>query len=471
MSRILIVDDEPAIGWSLGELLDDRGHTVQIAASVAAALDTCRDFSPELLLLDVRLPGRDGLSAIPDFRALVPTAPVVVMTAFGDLDTAVRAVTAGAAEYLVKPFDSDQVTALVDRLLARAESATPTAPVLPAGGMVGSSAAMQRVFARIALAASSDLPVLITGATGTGKELAARAIHAHSARGSGALVAVNLAALPPALVEGELFGQANGAFAGAAPRAGLFASADAGVLFLDEVGDAAPEVQARLLRVLDAREILPIGASSPLPVDVRVIAATNRDLDADVAAGRFRADLLHRLRVFTVEMPSLAQRSEDIPALVAWFLAGSPGCGPIQSASEAFLDAVRARSWPGNVRELKAAVNVAAVLARGGTLLPEHLPPRSPGTRESGAQIGSQSPSGRPTATPEARLEQAVRDWVAARIGGESPREGWLHEDFLKAAEAALIGEVLAHTGGNRTAAAKLLGLDRATLRGKLPRG
>jgi two-component system nitrogen regulation response regulator GlnG len=470
MSQILIVDDEPAIGWSLGELLDDRGHCVKVSSSVEEALETCRHFAPDLLLLDVRLPGRDGLSAIPDFRALVPSAAVVVMTAFGDLDTAVRAVEAGAAEYLVKPFDSAQVTAIVDRLLERGVIAPRSESPAPASGLVGRSAAMQRVFARVALAASSELPVLITGATGTGKELAAHAIHAHSARRSGALVPVNLAALPPSLVEGELFGQAKGAFSGATARDGAFARADGGTIFLDEVGDAAPEVQARLLRVLEAREILPLGATAPHPVDVRVIAATNRDLAADVAGGRFRADLLHRLRVFTIEMPTLAERLDDVPALVSHFLAGSPGCGPLQSASEAFLDAVVARPWPGNVRELKAAVDVAAVLARGGTLGPEHLPPPLSGA-PGGTTIGrSAAPAGEGLATADARLQQAVRAWVGAQIGAGTPREGWLHEDFLNAAEAALIGEVLARTEGNRTAAARILGLDRATLRGKLPR-
>lgn len=469
MSRILIVDDEPAIGWSLGELLDDRGHAVKTAASVEEALEICRHFLPELLLLDVRLPGRDGLSGYPDFRSLVPTAAIVVMTAFGDLDTAVRAVEAGAAEYLVKPFDSAQVTAIVDRLLERGATAAASAP--PPGGLVGSSAVMQRVFARVALAASSDLPVLITGATGTGKELAARAIHAHSARRSGPLVAVNLAALPPTLVEGELFGQAKGAFSGATARNGLFASADRGVLFLDEVGDAAAEVQARLLRVLDAREILPVGASTPRRVDIRVIAATNRDLAADVAAGRFRADLLHRLRVFSVEMPPLSTRLDDLPALVAHFLSGSPGCGPLQAASDDFLDAVLTRSWPGNVRELKAAVDVAAVIARGATLRPEHLPPPLPGAAGATRAEGTPDAPEHGRATAEARLEHAIRDWMAAQLNATQPREGWLHEDFLKAAEATLIEEALTRTGGNRTAAAKLLGLDRSTLRGKLPRG
>ena len=469
MSRILIVDDEPAIGWSLGELLDDRGHAVKTAASAEEALEICRHFLPELVLLDVRLPGRDGLSAIPDFRALAPTAPIVVMTAFGDLDTAVRAVEAGAAEYLVKPFDSAQVTTIVDRLLER--GATATASVPPPGGLVGSSGVIQRVFARVALAASSELPVLITGATGTGKELAARAIHAHSARRSGPLVAVNLAALPPALVEGELFGQAKGAFSGATARDGLFASADRGVLFLDEVGDAAAEVQARLLRVLDAREILPVGASAPRRVDVRVIAATNRDLAADVAAGRFRADLLHRLRVFTIEMPPLSARLDDVPALVSHFLAASPGCGPLQSASAEFLDAVRARPWPGNVRELKAAVDVAAVIARGATLGREHLPPPLPAAPGADQPTGAAGQTGGDLATADARLQEAVRAWVGAQLGAATPREGWLHEDFLKAAEAALISEVLVRTEGNRTAAARILGLDRATLRGKLPRG
>ena len=469
MSRILIVDDEPAIGWSLGELLDDRGHGVKTAASAEEAIEICRRFTPELILLDVRLPGRDGLSAIPEFRALAPTAPIVVMTAFGDLDTAVRAVEAGAAEYLVKPFDSAQVTTIVDRLLERGATATASAP--PPGGLVGSSGVMQRVFARVALAASSELPVLITGATGTGKELAARAIHAHSARRSGPLVAVNLAALPPALVEGELFGQAKGAFSGATARDGLFASADRGVLFLDEVGDAAAEVQARLLRVLDAREILPVGASALRQVDIRVIAATNRDLAADVAAGRFRADLLHRLRVFTIEMPPLSARLDDVPALVSHFLAASPGCGPLQSASAEFLDAVRARPWPGNVRELKAAVDVAAVIARGATLGREHLPPPLPAAPGADQPTGAAGQTGGDLATADARLQEAVRAWVGAQLGAATPREGWLHEDFLKAAEAALISEVLVRTEGNRTAAARILGLDRATLRGKLPRG
>ncbi len=461
MSRILIVDDEPAIGWSLGELLDDRGHAVEVAASVEEGLAACRRFSPHLLLLDVRLPGRDGLSAIPDFRALVPDAPVVVMTAFGDLDTAVRAVEAGAAEYLVKPFDAARVTAAVERLLARAPAAAAS-PAPPPGGLVGSSAAMQAVYARIALAASSDLPVLVSGPTGSGKELAARAIHAHSARRGGALVAVNLAALDAGLVEEELFGRVRAGRAGARP--GHFARADGGTLVLDEVGDAAPEVQARLLRVLDAGEILPVGASEPQAVDVRVIAATHRDLAAEVAAGRFRADLLHRLRVFTIDMPPLAERADDLPALVAHFLAGSPGCGPVQAASGAFLEAVRARPWPGNVRELKAAVDVAAVMARGGTLLPEHLPTPLAAPAEAEAGGGAEAPDA------AARLGEAVRAWVRARLDGTPSPDGWLHEAFLKAAEAGLIGEVLARTDGNRTAAARILGLDRSTLRGKLPR-
>lgn len=462
MSRILIVDDEPAIGWSLGELLEDRGHSVTLAANVEEALDACRRVQPDLLLLDVRLPGRDGLSAIGDFKSLAPRAAVVVMTAFGDLDTAVRAVEAGAAEYLVKPFDAARVTDAVERLLESTGPAAPASPP-PPGGMTGSSAPMQQVYARIALAASSALPVLVTGPTGSGKELAARAIHAHSARRQEPFVAVNLAALDPGLVEAELFGQVRGAFPGATARPGFFVRADGGVLFLDEVGDAPPEVQARLLRVLDAGEILPVGASEPERVDVRVIAATHRDLAADAAAGRFRADLLHRLRVFTIEIPPLSARLDDLPALVARFLAGSPGCGPVQAASPEFLDAVRARPWPGNVRELKAAVDMAAVMARGGTLRPEHLPAPLPDP------TAATGPS-RSDASADDRLRKAVRDWVAARLEAAPSPDGWLHEEFLKAAEAALLGEVLARTDGNRTAAARILGLDRSTLRGKLPR-
>jgi two-component system nitrogen regulation response regulator GlnG len=453
VSRILVVDDEPAIGWSLGEVLRDAGHDVDVAAGVPAALDACHSSPPDLVLLDVRLQGRDGIAAIPDIRARAPRAAIVVMTAFGDLETAVRAVQAGAREYLVKPFDLENVSAVVRRMLdvvpvAETPGLAPAAP-----GLVGRSPAMQTVFKRIALVAPADLPVLLTGPTGTGKELAARAIHAHGARRHGPLVTANLAALTAGLVESELFGHVRGAFTGAhADHDGLFARGHGGTVFLDEIGDAPPEVQARLLRVLESGEILPVGGMVVQHVDVRIIAATNRDLTDEQRAGRFRTDLYHRLHAFPIEMPPLAERLDDLPLLVAHFLAGRQ---PAPQITAAFLAALLSRPWPGHVRELRHAVEHAAVVARGGPLLPEHLP----------AASGTVPPAG----GAPAPLPAAVRDWVAAVLSDPATGDD-LHARLLAIVEPILAEEVLAREGGNLTAAAKRLGVDRATLRSRLAR-
>ncbi|MFM7035292.1 MAG: sigma-54-dependent transcriptional regulator [Planctomycetia bacterium] len=468
MSRILIVDDEPAIGWSLRELLSDEGHAVEVAASVEAGLETCGRQSPEAILLDVRLPGRDGISALPDFRRIVPESPIIVMTAFGDLDTAVRAVEAGAYDYLVKPFDMSQVSRVVARSLAEQRRSGTATTSTPSGSiqLVGGSLPMQTVFKQIALAAPTDLPVLITGETGTGKELAARAIHAHSSRRDGPLVVSSLAALSPTVVESELFGHVRGAFTGAVTdRTGLFEEADGGTIFLDEVGDAPLDVQAKLLRVLENREVTPVGSAIPRRVDVRIIAATNTDLPAAIAAGRFRADLHHRLRVFPIAMPSLAERAEDIPMLVDAFLRHREAKAP--AASPAFMEAVRGRSWPGNVRELRHAVEYAAVVARGGTLQPEHLPP--PETAPRGPAAVGESPVGSASAAPaDVAVATAVRAWVKAHWPDADDAD--LHEQLVKLVESGLLEEALVKTGGNRSAAARALGLDRTTLRSKLER-
>ncbi len=456
MNRILIIDDEPAIGWSLRELLTEDGHAVEVASSAEAALETCGRFAPEAMLVDVRLPGRDGLAALPDLRAAAPGAAIVVMTAFGDLDTAVRAVAAGAFDYLVKPFDLASVSRVVSRALADRGGAVP-APMADASTarLVGGSPAMQRVFKQIAVAAATELPVLITGQTGTGKELAARAIHANSGRRDRPLVATSVAALAPSVIESELFGHVRGAFTGAtADRRGLFELADGGTLLLDEIGEAPLEVQAKLLRVLEDRAITPVGASTARPVDVRVIAATNRDLAAALEAGRFRVDLYHRLRVFQIEMPPLAARPDDLPALVDHFLAAAGQGG--RQASDSFLAAVRDRSWPGNVRELRHAVEAAAATARGGRLEAEHLPPAV------ATPLGATPP---PDA--DANVATAVRQWVDA-AWTVSADDGDLHDRLVSLVEKTLAEEAVDRAGGNRTAAAKALGLDRATLRSKL---
>jgi len=457
MSRILIVDDEPAIGWSLRELFTDEGHSVEAAATVESGLAACARFVPDTVLLDVRLSGRDGIAALPEFKALVPRAPVVVMTAFGDLDTAVRAVDAGAFDYLVKPFDLERVSRTVARALAEGEASATRATRVTAGGphLVGSSPAMQEVFRQISLVAPSDLPVLITGATGTGKDVAARAIHAHGPRRGGPFVAVSLAALSPSVIESELFGHVRGAFTGAtADRPGLFEQAAGGTVFLDEIGEAPLDVQVKLLRTLESREVVRMGSVAPRIVDVRVIAATNRDLPEAVAAGGFRADLYHRLRVFPIRMPALAEREGDLEPLAAHFLGAVAG-EPRAMAADC-LAALRARAWPGNLRELKHAVEYAAVVSRGGTLRAEHLPP---------AAAGETAP-----ADADARLTAAVAAWVDAVFAAEAAGVEGLHGRLMDLVEPAVVAGALAAAGGNRTVAAKILGLDRATLRAKLAR-
>jgi two-component system nitrogen regulation response regulator GlnG len=472
MSRILIVDDEPAIGWTLREMLSDDGHEVAIAADVPAAV-TAAGHAPDVILLDVRLGSQDGLAALPEIRAAAGAVPVVVMTAFGDLATAVRTVQAGAFDYLVKPFDLDRVTQVVDRALAERQAAGRTAaeppPPAPAAELVGASPPMQEVFKQVALVAASDLPVLVTGPTGSGKELVARAIHAHSSRHDRPLVTTNIAALAPGVVESELFGHAAGAFTGATvARAGLFERADSGTMFLDEIGEAPPEVQVKLLRVLEAGEVTRVGEGGARPVDVRVIAATNRDLAALLQAGSFRADLYHRLKVFPITLPALADRLDDIEPLARHFLArmhyrragfggGEPTVG--DGLTPEFLAALRARAWPGNVRELEHALEYAVVVARGGILRPEHLPVAEPPDTTTGGFHGS------PAA---ARVQAAIKEWSAAVRREAAGPVFDLHAQALEIVEAALLREALAHTGGNRTAAAKLLGLDRATLRTKL---
>ena len=466
MSRILIIDDEPAIGWSLREMLSDEGHSVEVAASVEAGLETCARFEPEAMLLDVRLPGRDGLSALPEFRSIVPNAPVVVMTAFGDLDTAVRAVNAGAFDYLVKPFDLESVSRIVAHALAERDQHAagrdqPAATATDAALLVGSSPPMQEVFKQISLVAPTELPVLITGETGTGKDLAARAIHAHSPRRHRPFVATSLGALAPSVIESELFGHVRGAFTGAtADRPGLFAIADGGTLFLDEIGEAPLDLQVKLLRALETREVTPVGAAAPRKLDVRVIAATNRDLVAAIAAGPFREDLYHRLHVFPIHMPPLAARRDDIDTLAAHFLARQAAGRATPTISEAFRVALRSRPWPGNVRELKHAIEYAAVVARGGMLRPEHLPAQ-PATAAS-------QPVGDPAA--DAQVVAAVGAWVDAALATGTTTAGPLHEPLIDLVETTLMQKVVAAAGGNRTAAAKLLGLDRATLRSKLDR-
>jgi len=434
VSRILVIDDEAAIGWSLREMLTDDGHVVDLAATVAAGLATAAADTPDLLLLDVRLPGRDGIDAIPDLRAVAAAAPIVVMTAFGDLDTAVRAVRSGAFDFLVKPFDLDNVAAVVARALAAGRRLGASAAAddeTPA--LVGTSPAMQALFKRIAEVASVDGPALIVGPPGSGKTLAARAIHVHGRRRAGPFVATSLAALAPAARNAELF----------APGTGLVDRAVGGTLFVNDIEAAPADVQDRIAGRLDTT-----GAAQ-----VRFLAGASRPL----GALGLQPALAGLLRAAVVEVPPLADRATDLDLLVQSILerqAAATGRPP-PIVTAAFLEAVRSRDWPGNVRDLRTAVEHAAVVAQGAPLDPAHLPSR----------VG---PAGAIESATH-NLSAAVREWaVAARAEFSRLPEPDLHNRTVRLVEATLLREALAHTGGNRTAAARLLGLDRATLRSKL---
>jgi DNA-binding NtrC family response regulator len=464
MSRVLIVDDEPSIGWAFREFLADEGYDVEVAASAEEGLRAAERKQPDALILDVRLPGRDGLTALPSFRERIDPAPIIVVTAFGNLDTVARAMEGGAFDYLVKPFDLDQIAAVLKRALTpRGSSAPPDEPAgLPPGpeALIGASEVMHELFKSIALVAQADVPVLITGESGTGKELVARAIHRYSSRRAGPFLPVCLAALSPNLVESELFGHTRGAFTGAElPRKGLLELAQGGTVLLDELGDIPPALQVKLLRAIEHREVTPVGDARTRPIDVRFLAATNRPLRELMADGSFREDLYFRLNVFPIRVPPLRDRREDIPALAEHFLrlsrlgdAGEPRLG------QGVLAELKARPWVGNVRELRNAIEHAAILARGGRIAPEHLPAPMVPSRPDAAGAGPDP------------LESSLLRWVRECMADPDRIDDatGLYERFLEATEPTVLRAALQSCGQQQNAAAELLGIHRATLRQKL---
>jgi two-component system nitrogen regulation response regulator GlnG len=458
VSQILIVDDEEAVCWALQRALTREGHRVAVAASAEEAFVVAAQQRPDVVVLDVRLPGLDGLTALGRLRQITHDAPVIVVTAFGNLATAVRAVEGGAFDYLAKPFDLGQALDAVARALQRRalQGQTPPDNSEPAPGpeeIVGRSPAMQVVFKRIALVAPRDACVLITGDSGTGKELVARAIHRHSPRRDQPFLPVHVAALNPNLVESELFGHVKGAFTGATQaRPGLLALADGGTIFLDELADIPLPVQVKLLRVLEHNEVLPVGGNQSLPLSIRILSATHQDLMQRVADGRFRHDLFFRLNVFQIHLPPLRERAEDVVPLAEHFLRSfEPRALPLLVETSSFLTAL---PWPGNVRELRNALEHAAIVARGGPLLPEHFPP--PLTIPQAAH-------------PAEELANAVRHWLAEKIKeSKSEAPAQLYPDLLHCVEPVLLEEVMRRVEGNRWVAAQWLGLNRATVRKKL---
>jgi two-component system nitrogen regulation response regulator GlnG len=459
VSRLLIVDDEQSICWGLRQLGESMGHDVVTTASAEQALNSICEQTPDAIVLDVRLPGMDGLTAISQFREQLGDVPIIVITAHGDLDTAVRAIRNGAFEYLIKPFQLDQVQKTLTRALsAGTRGSVRATPAERVDGMVGSSAALQEVFKRIALAAESDACVLLCGESGTGKELAARAIHKYSSRANGPFVAVNVASLSPALAESELFGHVRGAFTGAdESRTGLLAQADGGTLFLDEVAEIPLPVQVKLLRVLEHGDVTPVGSNHPVTSDFRVVSATHRDLMKQVASGDFRHDLFFRLCGFKIDLPALRERVEDICDLARHFAAGSAGRSAPEIPDETLTELQR-RPWYGNIRELRNAIEHAAILARGGAIAREHLPPPADPFPTAAGQF---------IADPQRQVPELIKQWAETELK-QRDEPSRLYDALLSLVEPPLFHAAMEKSGGQCAAAARYLGLHRTTLRKKL---
>ena len=461
MSQLLVVDDEQSICWGLSKLGESLGYSVTTVSSAESALQVAADVRPDVVVLDVRLPGLDGLSAIEQLRTQIGNVPIIVITAYGDLQTAVNAVRNGAFEYITKPFSLEQVRHAVLRAMRSNDDRDLRPPLdIPLEGIVGRTAVMQAAFNRIALAASADACVLLSGESGTGKELVARAIHRYSRRADGPFIAVNVAALSPALAESELFGHERGAFTGAdRAHGGLLAQADGGTLLLDEVADIPLSVQVKLLRALDSGEVVRVGGTTPIRTNFRVISATHQDLLSKIAEGTFRHDLFFRLSAFQIEVPPLRERGEDIPDLIQYFTAcirGHEG-GNLPVWSHAALSELQRRPWYGNVRELRNVVEHALIVARGGTILPEHLPSPIP------AEI-VQRDNDRPAS---AQIRELIYRWSSDVLQNTPPSYA-AYEELLSIVEPPLLIAVMEKHHGNCAAAARELGLHRTTLRKKL---
>ncbi len=457
---ILVVDDEPSICWAFEKMLTQEGHCVVTASSAEEGLEQARKIKPALVILDVRLPKEDGITALPKLIQATGNSPVIVITAFGDLKTAVEAVQNGATDYLTKPFKLDDALRACRQALkhsGKPSSAQETTPVsFEPGTLVGRSPAMQQVFRQIALVAQSDLSVLITGETGTGKELVAAAIHRHSHRASQPYLPIAPVALNPDLIESELFGHVKGAFTGASEdRAGLFERAAGGTVLLDEIGDLPLAMQVKLLRVLEQGSFSRVGDVRPRTADVRIVAATHCDLHEAVRAGEFREDLFHRLMGMPIHLPPLRERLEDIGPLVEHFLAGVQHPASSSVLESEFLAELHQRPWHGNIRELKNTIEHAVVVARGRPLSVDHLPPPAP----------SRSIT---LSSPARTLHNDVQAWATTELSSADTELQDLHARFLAATEPALLKVVLAATSGNRAKAAEILGIHRGTLRDRL---
>jgi len=461
--EVWIIDDDRSIRWVLEKALSQASiatHSFETADKAIARLKRER---PDVIISDIRMPGTDGLALLDQVQHSDPTLPVIIMTAYADLDRAVASYQGGAFEYLPKPFDVDEAVAIVRRALAKSDEALlpPIAADAPrvSADIIGAAPAMQEVFRAIGRLSKSHMTVLLTGESGTGKELVARALHRHSPRATKPFIALNTAAIPRELLESELFGHERGSFTGAtAQRVGRFEQADGGTLFLDEIGDMPAELQTRLLRVLAEGDFYRVGGHHPVHVDVRVIAATHQDLERRVKENSFREDLFHRLNVIRLQLPPLRERVEDIPELSEHFLrvtAQELDVEPKRLSQKA-LEAFRAYAWPGNVRQLENVCRRVTIMAPTQTIEPHDLP------RELTAVPGSDTAQEELLGTD---WEAALRRWAEQHALSSSVP---ILDEAVPKFEKTMIRVALARTHGRRHDAARLLGWGRNTLTRKI---
>ncbi len=451
--QVLLVDDDDALREITTLQLESVGHVVTACAGGAEAIVTLEDGLPDVVLTDLKMPGVDGMQVLRAVRARDPDLPVVVITAFGSVATAVAAMQRGAYDYVTKPVSRDALLLKVRRAgehrrVLRENTALRSQ--VEAGGarpMLVASPVMERLMEQVRRIATADLPVLLQGESGTGKELVARELHRLSDRAAGPFVAVNCAAIPRELLEAELFGHTRGAFTGASQaRDGRFRAASGGTLLLDEIGDLPIELQPKLLRVLQERVVEPVGSERSVPVDVRIVAASHRDLAGLVGSGAFRQDLFYRLAVLPLRVPPLRERRDEVVALFELFLGlqGSKAGRSLRLAPEA-ADALRSRSWPGNVRELENLARRVALLAPGPVVLAEDLP----------AALTTTTPAGPPAGARVLRVALDARPWAIELPSGGLP---------LPELEQRIVEEAIAAHGGNKSAAARYLGIPRHVL-------
>jgi nitrogen regulation protein NR(I) len=458
-ANILLVEDDPGIVMTLRRLLMEEGHQVAVEKRGDTGLARASAEAFDVVLTDMKLPGLDGLDLVRKLHTAKPRLPIVLMTAHGTTETAIEATKSGAYDYLLKPFEMPDLLDLVKRAVASSRLMTEPVELGEPGSsrdaLVGNSRLMQNIYKEIGRVASKPVNILIRGETGTGKELIARAVYQHSDRAAAPFIAINCAAIPETLLESELFGHERGAFTGAeARRIGRFEQADGGTIFLDEIGDMTPGTQVKLLRVLQEKCLQRLGGKETIPVDVRVIAATHRDLEAAIAQKHFREDLYYRLSVVVINLPPLRDRNEDIPELVTFFLrkyAAELGVESPSIHAEA-TELLRVQGWAGNVRELENVIRKVLLLAQGYTISAEHV--RAALIR---------------TAPPAEPSRQTLREYVDQLLAAAQRGElDDAHGRLLMACERELLGRAIELAHGNQAKAARWVGVSRLTMREKL---